>query len=149
MDFPTRNLYRSAIEQLAPRLLGVRARHRGGVRCRRWRPRLPRRPSRRRSRPYYLIGNGRSAFERTIQFHPPRPGSPRPQHTARQRRGLYRYTPVTLVAAARSVSRWVASWALYLGRRPLQVGGSRTLFALAGFIPASEVATALVNRGVA
>ncbi|MCK0208665.1 glycosyl transferase [Starkeya koreensis] len=140
MDFATRNLYRSAIEQLARGspaseldIAGAALQAAASAASQAAEPAGD--PG------YYLIGTGRSVFERTIQFRPPVR-----LHLSRLsiRLGIGGYIGTILVVTFGLVA--LASWALCAAGLS---SGWLTLFALAGFIPASEVASALVNRGVA
>ncbi|BBK39943.1 glycosyl transferase [Allostella sp. ATCC 35155] len=138
MDFPTRNLYRSAIEELARgspaseleiaglALAAASANAAGGPAG---------------DPGHYLIADGRAAFERTIQFRPP------PLLRLRRlsiRLGIGGY--VGTILAVTLVLVTLGSWALSATGL---AGHWLAALALAGFIPASEVATALVNRAVA
>ena len=144
MDFPTRNLYRSAIEQLArgsscseleiadhaleaSRVAAAAAT--GVVEVERVGD-----PG------YHLIGEGRRALERTIGFRPP----PRLRISRfNVRLGIGGYVGAILLATA--VLLALALWAL---AAPGVAVGWLVLFAAVGFLPATEVATALVNRAV-
>ena len=141
MDFPTRNLYRSAIEQLArgshiselevvehalqaalaPGVDGVEAERSGD-------------PG------YHLLAGGRRAFERRIGFQPAIR-----LHLSRciARPGIRGYASAILLAAM-----LLLGIALWLLAAPGIGFGWLALFALAGFIPATELAAALVNRGI-
>lgn len=143
MDFPTRNLYRSAIEQLArgsrtseldiAGLALQAAAESAAMRDAEAEPAAD--PG------YYLIGSGRSVLERTIHFRPPA----RLRFSRLSiRLGIGGYVGTILAVTLGLIA--LALWAL--GAAGLS-GGWLALFALAGFLPASEVATALVNRGVA
>ena len=140
MDFPTRNLYRSAIEQLArgssfselqvaDQALQASRRARGGEDLV---------ESERFGDPgYSLIAEGRRELERSIEFRPPlRLWISR----VNIRLGIAGYIGAILGGAL----------ALLAGALYLLDASAAWLwsFALAGFLPASEVATALVNRSV-
>ncbi|CAN5323918.1 glucoamylase family protein [soil metagenome] len=144
MDFPTRNAYRSAIEELARGSLSTElevvehalnasrlaaAGAVGAVEAERVAD-----PG------YHLIATGRRALERTIGFRPPA----RLRVTRFGRRlGIGGYVATILLATAALL--FLAMWTLSL------VGlafGWLTLFALVGFLPATEAATALVNRAI-
>ena len=145
MDFPTRNLYRSAIEQLArgssaseldiagQALQAVTQAASDTTHAADDGP---------ASDPgHYLIGNGRRAFERTIQYCPPM----RLRFSRLSIRlgiGGYIGTIVAITLGLVALALWTLSAAGLSG-------GWLALFGLIGFVPASEVATALVNRGVA
>jgi cyclic beta-1,2-glucan glucanotransferase len=144
MDFPTRNLYRSAIEQLARGSdaseldiadLALQAAHEAAATT------IHAAERKRVGDPgYHLIAEGRRAFERTIGFRPP----------ARLRfnrfnigLGIGGYVGGILLLTTGLLA--LALWAI----APPGLGfGWLALFALIGFIPATEVATALVNRTV-
>ncbi len=142
MDFPTRNLYRSAIEELARgsssseldvtdhalRAAALAANGAIGVV-----------EAERVGDPgYFLIGVGRRALERTIAFHAPARIWVR---RINLRLGIGGYIGVTLCVAI--VLMGLALWAI----SPLDVG-LLVLFAVVSFLPATEVATALVNRAI-
>lgn len=145
MDFPTRNLYRSAIEQLArgssaseldiagQALQAVTQAASDTTHAADDGP---------ASDPgHYLIGNGRRGFERTIQYRPP----VRLRFSRLSIRlgiGGYIGTIVAITLGLVALALWTLSVAGLSG-------GWLALFGLIGFVPASEVATALVNRGVA
>ena len=136
MDFPTRNLYRSAIEQLArgsplPELaiaaLVVDT-------CRQAEPGRIADPG------YHLIAEGRPALERAIGFKPPlRLAITR----FNIRMGMAGYVGAILLLAALLMA--VSLWAVWTPA----AAGLMALLAMAAFIPATEAATALVNRTVA
>ncbi len=144
MDFPTRDLYRSAIEQLArgsncseleiaghaleaSRLAAAVAV--GGAEAERVGD-----PG------YNLVAAGRRALECKIGFRPP----PRLRISRfNVRLGIGGYVGAILVATAALLA--LALWTLAAPG----IVGWLTLFAMVGFLPATEVATALVNRGVA
>ncbi len=144
MDFPTRNIYRSAIEQLArgsacseleiadhaleaARLAAAAAS--GVVEV-----------ERAGDPGYHLIGEGRRALERTIGFRPP----PRLRISRfNVRLGIGGYIGAILLTTA--VLLTLALWLLVASDVAF---GWLVLFAGVGFLPATEVATALVNRAV-
>ena len=160
MDFPTRNLYRSAIEQLS------RGSSRGSSRS------SPRSPPRspplseldianlaleaaraaaagglnadqveREGDPgYHLIAEGRLAFEREIAFRPPlRLRISR----FNLRLGVGGYVGSILLLAALLMG--IALWTLSIPGLDVEW---LLLFALIGFFPATEVATAFLNRAI-
>ncbi len=142
MDFATRNLYRSAIEQLA-RGCALSELDIAGHALRAC-VRAPDQPAEaaqaeRIADPgYHLIAEGRRAFERAIDFKPPLRLAITRLHI---RLGMGGYVAAILLLAASllMLSLWAVSG----------VGvtvGWLALIALAAFIPATEVATALVNR---
>ena len=143
MDFPTRNLYRSAIEELARGsdhteieiargavLATEQARYAGAGMV----------EDRQRDPGYHLLGGGRAAFEAGIGFRPP-------PHTwlGRSSRaiGIGGYVSAVAVAAAAIL----ASPLFALAAVGLH-GVWLSLLAGLGAIPAIDAAIALVNRGV-
>ncbi|HEY3596248.1 MAG TPA: glucoamylase family protein [Paraburkholderia sp.] len=153
MDFPTRNLYRSAIEQLARgsaaselevanlALLAARtalaaaddATHAG-----------------RAGEPgYHLIAEGRRALEQAIEFRPP----PRLRITRFSVRfGIGGYVCMILMVSTALLalaiwSMW-AFWALWSEAPRALDAWVFGWFAVCGFLPVTEIATALVNRAV-
>ena len=145
MDFPTRNLYRSAIEQLSR---GSRASEIDIAAHALQAVATAATASQDASADaaedpgYYLIGNGRRAFERTIEFHPP--VRLRVSRLS-LRLGIGGYVG-TIVAVALGL---VALAFCALSAAGDLSYGLFALLAIIGFVPASELATALVNRGVA
>ncbi len=146
MDFPTRNLYRSAIEELAR---GVephgdstsraapswRRRHAARARCQ------ASAAGRQGDPGYHLLAGGRRAFEAAIGFRPPlarlaRAPDPGARHRRlcrrRRRRRRGRSSPFRC-----SLSHATGSRGAWLG-----------LLGVLGAIPAIDAAVALVNRGV-
>lgn len=143
MDFPTRNLYRSAIEQLSrgsplSELDIARQALQAAAAADASRD-TPTEPA--ADPGHYLIGNGRSAFERTIHFHPPA--------RLRLSRLSIRLGIGGYVGTILAVTGGLVALALWAHCAAGLASGWLALFALIGFVPASEVATALVNRGVA
>jgi cyclic beta-1,2-glucan synthetase len=144
MDFPTRNLYRDAIEQLArgssysePEIadLALNASHAAAA------GEVNATEAERVGDPgYHLIAEGRRALERTIGFRPP----PRLWIIRFYiRLGIGGYVGAILFVTTGSLL--LALWALSI---PGLAVGWLALFALIGFLPATEVATALVNRAI-
>ena len=140
MDFPTRNLYRSAIEQLARGSLtselaiaGLALKAADGASEATDIERV-------REPGYHLIGEGRPALERAIGFRaPPRLAISR----FSVRRGIGGYVgAILLVTAALMALAVSALSAPGVGLAWL------SLLAVIGFLPATEVATALVNRAI-
>jgi cyclic beta-1,2-glucan synthetase len=141
MDFATRNLYRDAIEQLArgstrteleiaDRALEAADRAAAG---------LGEAQVERSADPgYHLIAEGRRAFERAIGFRQPVRLA---LNRFNIRLGMGGYVGMVFVVAAEllALALW-AVWAPGLGT------GWIALVALAAFVPATEVATAIVNR---
>ena len=144
MDFPTRNLYRSAIEELArganrteldiARAAVLAAKHatcaHAGVEA-----------DRRGDPGYHLLAGGRRAFEAAIGFRPPlqhlaRTPEPAARHRRlRRRRRHGRRRPPRHTAVHRCTRSGLGpAWLSLLG--------------VLGAIPAIDAAVALVNRGV-
>ena len=144
MDFPTRNLYRSAIEQLArgsaftelevvDHALDASRLAAAGA--------MDRTEAKRLGDPgYHLIAAGRAVLERRIEFTPP----PRLRFSRINiQLGIGGYVGAILIATIGLLA--LAAWALWMpGLGPLWLA----LFILAAFVPASDVATALVNRSI-
>ena len=136
MDFPTRNLYRTSIERIA----------RGSTRSELDIARsvvtaaaLATDPEdRRRDAGYYLLAAGRAAFERSMEFRPSLP-----TRLARGCRavGVTGYGGAVIAAAAALAA------AAVIGLNATGVTGWKlALFAVIGFIPASDAAVACINR---
>jgi cyclic beta-1,2-glucan synthetase len=145
MDFPTRNLYRSAIEQLArgsevsELAIAELALEAAAQAASTVSDGMEAEPA--RDPGYYLIAEGRSKIERTIDFRPPfRLGLSR----LSIRLGIGGYIGTILAGTLGLIA--LALWALSTAGLS---GSWLAVLALVGFIPASEVATALVNRAVA
>lgn len=138
MDFPSRTLYRSAIEQLARGApaseLEIADRALAAAEA------AP--PAARTADPgYHLIAAGRPAFERAIGFR-----APAPLRFSRFciRLGIGGYTGAILLTAAALLA--LALWLLAAS------GVGAVMLALGlvlGLVPATELATTLVNRAVA
>jgi cyclic beta-1,2-glucan synthetase len=142
MDFPTRNLYRSAIEQLAQGSSSSEldiAEHALHASREAEAEAVNAVEAERVGDPgYHLIAEGRRALERTIGFRPPfRLRISR----FNIRLGIGGYVSAILFLATGLLV--LALWALAI---PGLAAGWLALFALIGFLPATEVATALVNR---
>jgi len=148
MDFPTRDRYRHAIEQLsrgsglpeleiAARVMQATARAASDPPCR---GDTPTTEGRRRDPGYYLISSGRRAFEAEIGFRVPlRQWLVRAYAAAGVLGYLGAITTVTVALVALAA----------LGVAACGVGGGTLwLLALAMMVPASEAAVALVNRHV-
>ncbi|HSV46450.1 MAG TPA: glycosyl transferase, partial [Ramlibacter sp.] len=143
MDFPTRNLYRSAIEQLA----------RGSGACELEIARLALQAcgagaaadegtgqeARAADPGYHLIAEGRPALERAAGFRPPLRLT-----LTRLARGLGMAGYVGTILALALLLLACALWALQGAG-----AGLLAVLALAALVPATEVATALVNRAIA
>jgi cyclic beta-1,2-glucan synthetase len=141
MDFPTRNRYRSAIEELARRSpcseLDI-AEHALAVSRAADSNALD--GERIKDPGYYLIAEGRQAFEKRIGFRPSLRLSISRFNTGL---GIAGYVGTILITAMTLLA--LSLWALAVPDLPT---GWLVLFALVGFLPATEVATALVNRAV-
>ena len=144
MDFPTRNLYRSAIEELARGApctdpeVADHALHAARVAAATAAD--PAEIERTDDPGFHLIGDGRLAFEKIIGFRPP----------ARLRLnrfnmglGIGGYLGAILLVSALLLG--LALWAVAL---PGLAAGWLVLLAVLAFVPLTEVATALVNRAV-
>ena len=136
MDFPTRNLYRSAIEALArgsdhteidiARSVVATARNADPTDCRRGNP------------GYHLLAGGRRAFEASIGYRPPVHAWP---GRLNQDLGSGGYAAaIALVTAALLACPLFALTATGLG------GGWVSLLGILGAVPAVDLAVALVNR---
>ncbi|MBG0810005.1 glycosyl transferase [Methylosinus sp. H3A] len=144
MDFSTRNLYRSAIEQLArgssSSELEIADHALKAARAAAAATDDSAEAARVGDPGYHLIAKGRRALERTIAFRP----SPQLQFSRFNiRLGIGGYVGAILLVTALLLGAGV--WALpMLGLD----AGRLTLFALIGFLPATGVAIALVDRAV-
>ena len=145
MDFPTRDLYRHAIEALARgsghserdiarrAVLAAAAAGAGGV--------APDASAARERDPgHYLIGSGRPAFEAAVGFRAPLRGWLRRAYAAV---GIVGYLGTVAVVAAAMLALPLLGVAA-LGVSPVGLA----VLALLGLIPASDAALALVNRHV-
>jgi cyclic beta-1,2-glucan synthetase len=139
LDFATRNLYRSAIEELARgsplsetdiARAALEAARRGAG------------SSERQGDPgYYLIAGGLPAFERTIRYRPPLSWRP---HRVMMRLGASSYIgAITVVALA------ILALALVAIRASDGTLFGILLFGVLGLIPAVDASVAFVNRAVA
>jgi cyclic beta-1,2-glucan synthetase len=135
MDFTTRNLYRSAIEELArgsklteleiaQTVLATASRCNGG------------KDGRTRDPGYHLIAGGRRAFEKTVFYRPPMRNLLSRFNT---RTGIGGYVGGIVVVAATIL---VAA----LTARDPPYGWPFVVLALFGLFPAMDLAVALVNR---
>jgi cyclic beta-1,2-glucan synthetase len=143
MDFPTRNSYRSAIEQLArgSSLSELEIADHALSASRLAAEAVSPADAGRAGDPgYYLIAEGRRALEQTIRFRPP---VRLRMSRFSLRLGIGGYVGAILLGTALLLS--LAMWAL---STPGLAVGWLALFGLIGFLPATEVATALVNRAV-
>ncbi|WP_250487466.1 GH36-type glycosyl hydrolase domain-containing protein [Caballeronia sp. GaOx3] len=150
MDFPTRNLYRSAIEQLARGSsanelevaalaleLAQAAIAAAGDTARAGRAGEP---------GFHLIAEGRRALEQALDFRPP-PRLRVTRFSVRLGIGGYVGTILTLAAMLVALTLW-AMWSLWSTPPREAEVWVLAWFAICGFLPATEVATALVNRAV-
>ncbi|MBI3069012.1 MAG: glycosyl transferase, partial [Betaproteobacteria bacterium] len=146
MDFPTRNLYRSAIEELAR---GSKLTELEIARAALLAANDPQRQSqkegdavhcRERDPGYHLIAGGRRAFEKTVGFRAPIRSWPARFNAAL---GIGGYIGSVIVVAAIVLSLPL----LALAGPGIALWGLG-LLALLGLIPSIDVAMALVNRGV-
>ena len=143
MDFPTRNLYRSAIEDLArgADLSEIEVTHRVIAASHSAPPaEADANPHRRADPGYHLLAGGRRAFELAIGYRPP------------LRAWLGRFNQAVGIAGYLNAIGVVAVALLGL---PLSMAGANGigggwlgLLCLLGAIPAIDSAVALVNRGV-
>jgi len=143
MDFPTRNLYRSAIEELArgtvrTELDVARAAVQAASQAA---PTSARVENDRRADPgYHLLGGGRGAFEAAIGFRSAWSAAPR---RLGRRLGIGGYVGAGTVVAAILLAIPLATLHTQ-GLAPIWLG----LLAILGIVPAVDVAVALVNRSV-
>ncbi|GAB3368919.1 glucoamylase family protein [Azotobacter armeniacus] len=145
MDFPTRDLYRQAIEQLARgsahseldivgHVLGAAQRAAAGA--------VDAVEAERVGDPgYHLIAEGRRALERTVGFRPPLR-----LRISRCNIGLGMGGYAGAILLLTILLLGLALWALWIPGLAL---GWLAPLALIGMLPASEVATVLVNRAIA
>ena len=136
MDFPSRNLYRSAIERLARRsLLDENAVAQAALAA------CIGKTGRAADPGCYLIAEGRPLLEAAIGFRPP----PRLRLARRLRRmGLGFYIGATLALTALFLA--LSLWVLVLQDAPVLL---LTVWGALAFLPATEVARALIDRAVA
>ena len=142
MDFATRDIYRGAIEQLSRGSSrseldiadeALRASHAAAAQAS-----DPAEAERVGDPGYHLIAGGRRALERTIGFHAP---ARLRINRLSIRLGIGGYVGTILGVTVMIMA--LALWAL------AGVGaGWLALFALAALLPATEIATTLVNRGI-
>jgi cyclic beta-1,2-glucan synthetase len=144
MDFPTRNLYRSAIEDLARGSdhaeLAIAERVLAEARHVKEAAPGPAEAGREGDPGYYLIAEGRLQLERAIRF---RPGIGLRIARFNVRLGMAGYIGWILVLTLALLAAGL--WSLGGLQASLVL---LALWALAAFVPATEVATALVNRGL-
>jgi len=139
MDFATRNLYRTAIEQMArgsgltEPAIAVRALDAASAAD------GPGDDDRRREPGYYLIGGGRPAFERSLDF--------RPSGLALRRRfmamGIAGY-----VASVSGMAAVLLALPLLATAQAGLAGWQVVVMTLVGLLPAIDAALMLVNRAI-
>ncbi|MDY6948671.1 MAG: glucoamylase family protein, partial [Pseudomonadota bacterium] len=138
MDFATRNLYRSAIEDLSRRcpLSELEVTHAviAATRADACDDQRARDPG------YHLVGRGRRAFEKVVGYRPPLSRWPRALNEAV---GPIGYIAAVIVLAAGIVAAPIAVLAT-LGIQAWHLAAC----ALLGMIPAIDVSVAVVNRAV-
>ena len=147
MDFPTRNLYRSAIEQLARGSsfteLEVAGLALESAQAAALEAGDAAQAERAGDPGYHLIAEGRRALEQAIGFRPP-PRLRIMRFNVRLGIGGYVGTILAVAATLLALVLW-AMWTLApSGLEPLVFA----LFAVCGFLPVTEIATALINRAV-
>jgi cyclic beta-1,2-glucan synthetase len=144
MDFATRNLYRSAIEQLArgssSSELDIADHALHAAQLAAATAADPAEAERAGDPGYHLIAEGRRALEQTIGFRPPLR-----LRVSRFniRLGMGGYVGLILLVTTAVLA--LAQWGLSI---PATGPGGLALLALMAFLPATEVATALVNRAI-
>lgn len=141
MDFPTRNLYRDAIEEMArgSGLSELDIAHRA-VEAARAALHDTQAEARHADPGYYLIGGGRSALEKEVGC--------RPAFWGRPARLIRRFGISGYVAVGGLAAMLLLTIPLFL---LIQAGlslSSLVLMAILGAIPAIDVAVAMVNRGL-
>jgi cyclic beta-1,2-glucan synthetase len=144
MDFPSRNLYRQAIETIARNSscteLELTDRVVQQARLAAASASVEAQAERTGDPGYHLLGEGRRALENSVDFHPSRYERLRREYVALGMGG-YVGTIALIALMLLALSCWVlAASGLTLG----WLG----LLALVGVLPATEVATALTNRAI-
>jgi cyclic beta-1,2-glucan synthetase len=143
MDFPTRNLYRTAIEELARGSKAAEldiARHAVATASRFHNLAAEDADARKCDPGYHLIGGGRPDFENEIGYHPR-------EHKWRAR--LHRATGVGFYAGAIAFAALILLSSVLLALARLGLGsGPLCVLAALGAIPAIDAAVALVNRAI-
>jgi cyclic beta-1,2-glucan synthetase len=143
MDFPTRNLYRTAIEELArgSNTAELDIAHRAVAAAKRFHHEASAPVDARKSDPgYHLIGGGRQDFEHEIGYHPR-------EHKWRVR--LRRASGIGFYASAIAVVTLILLAAALLALAAMGLGAwPLAALAVLGAIPAVDAAVALVNRAV-
>jgi cyclic beta-1,2-glucan synthetase len=139
MDFATRNLYRSAIEELAR---GSALDELNIARAAIHAARLGSAHSERRGDPgYHLIAGGRLAFEDSIGYRPPLAWRPR--------RLIMRLGASAYIGAITVVALVILATALHAIDPAISTRLKILIFGTLGIIPAIDAAVAFVNRAVA
>jgi cyclic beta-1,2-glucan synthetase len=139
MDFATRNLYRSAIEELARgSVLDEMNIARAAIKA----ARLGSSHSERRGDPgYHLVAGGRLAFEESIRYRPPLAWRPR--------RLIMRFGASAYIGAITIVALLILMIALHAIEPVISTRLKILIFGTLGIIPAIDAAVAFVNRAVA
>ncbi len=141
MDFPTRNLYRTAVEQLARGAdrTELEIAHAAVAAAARARPGNGQAPDERLSDPgYYLIAGGRHGFEAEIGFRPPSRAWP---GRVSSQLGIGGYVGAGFVVAAGLLAIPLSAIA-HFGLDPRWL----LLLGALGLIPAVDLAVAIVNH---
>jgi cyclic beta-1,2-glucan synthetase len=143
MDFPTRNLYRTAIEELARGSNGAELdiAHQAVAAAKRFQGAAPAQADARKSDPgYHLVGGGRQEFENTIGYR----SRKRKWRTRLRRASGIGYYAGAIAAAALILlaAALLAVAAAGVSAWPLGI------LAALGLAPAIDAAVALVNRAV-
>ena len=140
MDFPTRNLYRSAIEELARGADSAELDVAHSAVAAAKRPQDGPQDARKSDPGYYLIGAGRHEFENTIGFRP---------QARKWRARLHRASGIGFYAGAIAAVTLVLLAAALIAIAVKGVSGwPLVILALLGVAPAIDAAVALVNRAV-
>jgi cyclic beta-1,2-glucan synthetase len=136
LDFPTRNLYRAAIEELArgSKLSELEITRRALLAT------TGRSAARRRDPGYSLVAGGRRAFEATVGFRPPLRTWPVRAGVAAGIRGY--------IAGIAVVSAVILAFPLLVLARAGSGGLTLAVLAVLGLVPAVDAAMALVNSSV-
>ncbi len=144
MDFSTRNLYRTAIEQLARGSslseIEIAERALEAARAAQLIEMVPAEAARFGDPGYHLVSHGRVAFERTVDF---KPSLRQRFNRVSIRLGIAGYVGSILALTAALLA--MGTWSLSLTGL---TAGLMIAFALTAFLPTTETATALINRAV-
>jgi len=144
MDFPTRNLYRSAVEDLArgSKLGEIDVARRAVQTAAENAPAQASPADGRAGEPgYHLLAGGRRAFEAAIGYRPPVPTWP---GRLKKSFGIRGYAAAILLVTAIILA--IPLLTLTLAAAGLGTGWI-WLLGLLGLVPASDLAVALINRG--